>query len=240
MPQTPESFTEELKKIFGGNLRSAVLFGSAVSGGHHKDYSDFNLLVVLERWDMPACKAAAKPTRAWTKAGNPVPLIFTDEELHRSGDVFPIELLDMQDHRRVLQGEDPLAHYKPNSQNLRLELERDLRSNLFKLRQACLAVSDDPKKTRELLIRAGSTFLVLFRAALRFLKASPLPPKPELAQALSKHISFDPEVFAYIERLKGKDKTALKESPDPWMERLLEAVGKVTEAVDSWADKNIT
>jgi predicted nucleotidyltransferase len=234
---TPESFTEELKKTFGDSLRSVVLFGSAASGDHHKDYSDFNLLVVLERLDMAACKAAAKPTRAWTKAGSPPPLIFTDEELRRSGDVFPIELLDMQDHRRVLYGEDPLAHFKPNSQNLRLELERDLRSNLLKLRQACLAVLDDPKKTRELTIRAGSTFLVLFRGALRFLKVSPLPPKPDLARALSQRVSFDPAVFAHIERLKAKDKAALEGSPGLWMERLLEAVSKVTEAVDSWKQK---
>jgi len=237
MAYTPESFTEEIKKIFGANLRSVVLYGSAVSGSHHKDYSDFNLLLVVERFDAKACQASAKALKTWTKAGNPVPVIFADEELRRSNDVFPIELLDMQDHRRILHGEDPLAHFKPAGQNLRLELERDLRSGLLKLRQAYWLSPHDSAGVQELMIQAGSTFLVLFRSALRLLKVSPLPPKPEAAVALSKHIPFDPAVFTYIERLKSKEKATLKESPDPWMEQLLETVCKVTDAVDSWVDQ---
>jgi predicted nucleotidyltransferase len=234
MSYPPESFTEELKKAFGENLRSVVLYGSAVSGHHHKDYSDFNLLLILKRFDTEACKTMSKALKDWVKDGNPIPLTFTDEELRRSDDVFPIELLDMQDHRRILHGDDPLASFKPAGQNLRLELERDLRSNLLKLRQAFWFASNEPKKIRELMIQASSTFLVLFRSALRLLNVSPLPPKPEVAMTLSKHISFDPAVFAYIERLKSKDKTALKEPPEPRMEQLLSSVEKVVEAVDSW------
>ena len=84
------------------------------------------------------------------------------------------------------------------------------------------------------MIQASSTFLILFRSALRFLNVSPLPPKPEAAAALSKHISFDPAVFDFIERLKSKDKDALKEPPESRIEQLLYSVEKVIEAIDSW------
>jgi len=236
MAYTPEKFTEELQKAFGKTLKSVVLYGSAAAGNHHPKHSDFNVLIVLEQLTSALFKEAAHIIRYWTRQENPPPLIFTRDELHAFDDVFPLELLDMVDHRRVLYGEDPLVGFAPNSRNLRLELERELRSNLLKLRQAYALTCDSPKKIRQLMIEASSTFLLLFRGILRFLNIQPLPPKPEIAKALAQQFPMDVGVFDYLERLKAGEKSARKENPDLWMERFFEVLDVVIKKVDFWTE----
>ncbi|MBI4055308.1 MAG: hypothetical protein HY402_04155 [Elusimicrobia bacterium] len=234
MRQTPEKLTEELRTLYGDNLKSMILYGSAVAGGYSKDYSDFNTLILLNRFDLATFKKSAQTLRAWTKAGNPSPLLLTWERLERSEDVFPIELLDIRENHRVLYGDDPFTELEIHADNLRLELERELKTNLIKLRQSYLVIADQPKEVRNLMIRSSSTFLVLFRSFLRLLNLSPLPPKSQVPQILSQHLSVDVEVFAYIERLKRKDPWALKEEVDPWIARYFQTVEKAADAVDAW------
>lgn len=230
---TPETLTQELRRFFGENLKAVVLYGSAARGEYHPRYSDYNLLVLLDHFDLPSFKKTAKVIRAWTKAGNPPPLLFTWDRLQRSQDVFPIELLEMKEHHRVLYGENPFKDVEIRSENLRLELERELKTNLIKLREHYLLTADKPKETQELLIKANSAFLVLFRNVLRLWKISPLPNRKETPHVLSQHIPIDSGVLNSIEKLKLGPSQTLKGGLDSVLEKFFKLVEQVIDAVDS-------
>ena len=103
---TPEQLAEDIKGTPGLNIRSVILYGSAAAGDHAGRRSDFNILVVLETLGITELDAISRIAAQWAAKGNPPPLLFTTDQLSRSADVFPIELLDMKECHRILAGED--------------------------------------------------------------------------------------------------------------------------------------
>ena len=99
-------FVNRLRTAAGANLESVILFGSAVAGDFHPEFSNINLFCVLRDSSFAALQALAPAVKWWEKQNQPPPLFMTHDEIKRSTDVFTIELLDMQQHHRVLFGED--------------------------------------------------------------------------------------------------------------------------------------
>lgn len=230
MSVTPEQLVEQLKQAMPGGLRSVVLYGSAAAGDHVAGKSDFNILVVADRLGIVELTALTAAAVAWAKAGNRPPLLFTPQQLATSVDSFPIELLDMQQSRKVLFGEDLLANLRIKPEYLRLELERDLKAKLLQLRERYLLTRGRPAAVAELMMSSLSTFLVLCRAALRLYQADVPVRKLEALAALTRHVGFDAQAVTAIQELKEgrrkvKDVALL-------FENYLKAVEQVVEAVD--------
>lgn len=230
---TPEKLVEALKKDLGDGLKSVILYGSAATGDHAGRRSDYNVLVVVERLGVPELKAMSRTAATWAGQGNPPPLLFTVERLAKSSDVFPIELTDMKEAHKVLHGEDVLADLKVSEENLRLELEHELKGKLIQLRERYLLTGGRAKRVAELMVRSLSTFLVLFRASLRLFEDNVPPKKLEALAALRKHVSFDEDVFRTIHRMKEGSARPPDPDVEPLFERYLQAVEAVVDAVDS-------
>ena len=183
-------------------LRSVVLYGSAAAGDHIAGRSDYNVLVVADRLGVAELDAISRPASAWARAGNRPPLLFTREELAASADSFPIELLDMQQSRRVLFGEDPLADVTVRPECLRLELERDLKAKLLQVRERYVLTRGRPAAVAALMASSASSFLALCRAALRLYAGDAPARKLDAATALAQRIGFDPDVFTLVHEMK--------------------------------------
>src|ERR1051326_1816464 len=121
MQKTLEKFVQQLKEAGEQNLQSVILFGSAVSDDFHADFSDVNLLCVVREASISGLESLARTARQWKE--NPPPLIFTADELSKSLDVFPIEMLDIQQHHRVLYGQDIVENLQIPLDRHRLQLE---------------------------------------------------------------------------------------------------------------------
>ena len=80
-----------------------------------------------------------------------------------------------------------------------------------------------------------STFLVLFRAALRLHGETPPARKMEALKRLREHVEFEYEVFAAVADMKDGGKSA--DDPLRLFERYLKATEKIVDAVDGWIDK---
>jgi hypothetical protein len=114
--------------------------------------------------------------------------------LRQSADVFSLEMLDMQESRRVLYGADVVAGV-PVPMNLhRVEVEHDLRSLLLKLRQHFLLNGQRENDLRAAAAKSSSSVLALLRHTLIAFDEEP----PATAQ----------EVFARIAALTGADAEA--------------------------------
>jgi predicted nucleotidyltransferase len=96
----PESKLQELvtrlQQACGENLVSIVLYGSAAREDFHEEFSDVNVLVVLQHLE-PSSFAAISAVLHWWSHQEKLrpPMIMTLEELRESADVFAIELLDI-------------------------------------------------------------------------------------------------------------------------------------------------
>src|SRR5262249_24950905 len=140
---------------------------------------------------------------AWTAAGNDAPLLFDWDQLRNSSDAFPIELADIRQSRKVLAGEDPFVDVTIDNRNLRLQLDRELKGKLLALRSRYLATQGRGERIERLMTGSLSTFLVLFRAALRLFEPQVPPAKLAALDALTRHISFDPEPFRCVYHLRA-------------------------------------
>jgi hypothetical protein len=156
----------KLKAAAGANLKSVILYGSAATEEFHAKHSDLNLLCVVEQADAARLEALHGAVEWWIRRGQRAPLVFTLDELSRSSDVFAIELLDMKSRHRVLHGENVLTDLQVPLHFHSIQVERELRTNWLRLRQAILAAPRKPKAYLEIMTASFSSFAALFRHAL--------------------------------------------------------------------------
>ena len=182
---TQVDLVAQLQKAFGDGLEAVVLYGSAAAGEHIPKRSDFNVLVIVRELGMPELEKEAAIARAWGEAGNPPPLTLTASEWRSSSDVFPMEYADILERHRVLYGTPPFDGIAVQARDLRLQLEHEALGKLLQLRQGILGAGGDRKRLVELLAASLSTFMVIFRALLRYHGESPPADYERLVSAVS-------------------------------------------------------
>jgi hypothetical protein len=234
---TPEKLVEDLKQACPTELKSVILYGSAAAGDHSGKQSDFNILVVTEDLGIKTLNALAKTASAWAKAGNPAPMLFTEERLAKAADVFPIELLDIRECHKVLHGEDLVQGLEIDTKNLRLEIEHELRGKLIHLRQSYLLTQGKSKAVANLMIQSLSTFLVLFRASLRLFEEQVPQKKFEALEKLSTHLAFDGTAFQTVQGLKEGTQKTKDVAVEELFNNYLKTVECVIDAVDAYIHK---
>jgi predicted nucleotidyltransferase len=167
-----------LKEAAGKNLESVVLYGSAASGTYRPGASDLNVLCTLVTIDVHELQLLAPVALWWTQEEKePTPLFFLTEELQRSTDVFAIESLDIKRAHRVLFGNDPVADLEVPMNLHRVQVERDLRLLLLRLRQHVLHAGKNELEYTTILKKTSSGALTLLRhTLLAFGEESPAEP----------------------------------------------------------------
>ena len=224
-------FTERVKQAGGANVSAVVLYGSAVTQDFLAKHSDLNILCILGQADARELQQLHPVADWWVRQGNSVPVFFTMDELRQAADVFAIEMLDMKHRHRMLHGADFLQDFQVSMELHRLQVERELRTNWMRLRQAVLMAPAKPKARAGVMLASVSTFCALFRHALIAL-GHPMPAtKREAVNAIASVTFANPGAFISVldlreEKLKQKDLAA-----DSTLEMYLEFVEVVTKQV---------
>jgi hypothetical protein len=231
-----EGFSRKLSECYGEALVAVVLYGSAARGDYREGVSDLNILVLLRSTDATTLRQGTDVAREWAGEGNPPPLMLSEAEWHASADVFPIEYSDMQDAHVVLHGPNPFAGLKVDWEHLRLQCEHELKSKQIQLREQYLLLSGNPDGLGQLLTLALSTFLTLFRAALRLAgQAVPRDPAAVLA-AIGGNAGFDPAPFLEVLRARTAGEKLSAEGDGPLTVGYMEAVERTTVWLDGLDD----
>lgn len=195
-------FVAELQQAMGDTLESVVLFGSVARGEARAGVSDVNLLLLLRRADRATLVRGAPVAQGWREEVGGVPLLFTPEEWRRSADVFPIEIADMHEHRRVLHGPDPIAEMRVGQTHLRLQVERELRGKLAQLRRGVFLAADRPADLGRLLLGTAPAVATYLRALLR-LAREPVPARtPDVARAAAARVGTSADGFLEVWRAR--------------------------------------
>ncbi|MGA8440639.1 MAG: hypothetical protein WB762_33820 [Candidatus Sulfotelmatobacter sp.] len=229
-------FVSRLREAGGANLQSVILFGSAVAGDFHPEFSNVNLFCMLRDCSFSALQALAPAVRWWYSQKEPPPLFMTQDEIVRSVDVFTIELIDMQQHHRVLFGEDFLQALAIPPNLHRVQVEYELREKLVLLRQHLLLASGNDSRMWDLLIRSVSSFGTLFRHALMVLGHDAPVGKCEAVEALAQHLGFDASGFLRVLGVRERKAQRKKLDLADVFSRYLAALEQVTGAVDKMLD----
>ncbi len=209
-----------------------------MSGDFHPGLSNLNLFCVLRDCSFAALRTLAPVTKWWDRQKQPPPLCMTRMELERSTDVFTIELLDMQQHHRVLYGEDVVEGLRISMHVHRVQVEYELREKLILLRQQVLLVSGNNSRLRELLLHSVPSFGTLFRHALIALADSAPSGRREALQVLSTKMGFD--LSSVYQLLDIRERKADSKTIDisELASRYLAAIEKVAAAVDQALDSD--
>jgi predicted nucleotidyltransferase len=223
---------DRLKAALHDNLKTVVLYGSAVTGEFRAGHSDLNVLCVVDRADAALLEHAHGVADWWMRQGNLAPLIFTVDELRHSADVFAIELLDMKLHHRILYGTDFLDDFEVPLHLHRLQVERELRTAWLRLRQAILAAPLSNKVHVDIMLKSVSPFCALFRHALLALGHDMPATKRETVSAIASLTGANPTAFLTILDLREGKRKKSEIDVEVSLNAYLELVEVVTDEVD--------
>jgi len=214
-----------------GQEYSLVIYGSAARGEFLAGRSDLNLLLVADQLDGPRLREVGAALGDLTRQGYPPPLLIERGEWGRAGDVFPIEIRDMQAAHQVLRGSDPLSGMQVDPADLRRALEQELRGKLLRLRQAYALHAGDPEVLQAAAAMSVSSVAALLRVT-GFLLGMAMPRETAaMLSAIGAAIGVDCTVVATLweERRRGAGRC------DAGMfERYLAAITAAIRVVDQF------
>jgi hypothetical protein len=231
-----DELVKKLKDAAADNLKAVILYGSAATEEFHTKHSDLNLLCLVGQADAAYIKALHDPVEWWIRRGQRPPLVFTLEELRKSSDIFTIELLDMKSRHRILYGENVLADISVPLHNHSMQVERELRTDWLRLRQAILAAPKKPKVYLELMVSSFSAFTALFRHALIALGKPPSETKREAIENIAQFAGADSAGFQTILRLREGKISAREIDVEKTLNQYFSFVEAVTEKFDRQLD----
>ncbi len=159
LPQNTRDSFRELVQVLGGLAGDNLLGFSAFGGWLIEDpfyqATPARCVAVFQQIDLRMLDRIAGEGVRFGKRGIGAPLMMTPEYIQASCDVFPLELLEIQQLHALLCGGDHFADLKFERGDLRLQCERELKSELIQLRQGLLAAAGEHSHLSE-LCRGGA------------------------------------------------------------------------------------
>ena len=232
MEELLQHLKEKLQRAAGANLKAIVLYGSAVTGEYRKQHSDLNVLCVLERTGPAELEALHETVAWWKRKGFQPPQVFTPEELRASADIFAIELLDMKANHKMMYGEDFFAMLDVPTNLHKLQVERELRTNVVRLRQGILSVPPKDRVVVGLMDASVSAFVTLFRHALLAF-GDPVPAsKREVVESVARLVGSSPIAFLMILDVREGKRKASDVDAQETLRGFVELVERMTNLVD--------
>jgi predicted nucleotidyltransferase len=210
IPDQPQDIfvplTQDYRKVFGDELVSLILYGSAAGGSYIRGKSDINLLVVLTSAGMKKLADVLYTVHSWKKRRIAIPLIMTRDFLQCSLDSYPIEFLNMKNSHILIYGENILDSLIFKPEDLRLQIERELRGKLILLTQGYLEAEGKTSGLKKLIANSFTAFISIFNALL-YLKQGKAPrERRDTIKEAGSRLAIDTAIFTACADIKeGKD-----------------------------------
>jgi len=192
----------EYKGLFGADLVSIILYGSATGSDYRPGKSDINFLIVLSEEGIENLDRAFKAVTKWQKRKVAVPLFLTEVYVETSMDVFPIEYLNFQRNHILVYGRDILMDLSFDLEFLRLQCEREIKGKLLLLREAFMETAGRGRALKGVIDQSLQAFLSIFDALL-YIKEKEIPgEKRDLIRETCKTLDLDADLFERLLEIK--------------------------------------
>ncbi len=171
------------------NILDANLLQVAVYGIHKTQQ---NCIIILEQ-DPVSFFDDMKPVAVYCRRRKlPIPLIITREFIRYSTDSYPLEFIDiMTDYQNLHVREDLLADLTISAHEVRLQMERELKSKWLHTRLAVMAYKTSHKRFAAVAKDSAVSILPVLKGFFH-LRKQPIPVEPEaLIQQADALTAFD-------------------------------------------------
>ena len=178
IPKNPneifDQFVNDYKGIYGDDLVSIILYGSAAGKEYIPGRSDINFMIVLTDKGIGDPERSFGLVKKWVKRNVAVPLFLTEKYIETSTDVFPIEYLNFKRRYIPVYGKDLLKGLSLKKEFVRLQSEREIKGKLLLLRESYLGSSGRKEALTNIINQSLHAFVAIFNALL-FMKDIEIP-----------------------------------------------------------------
>ncbi len=223
-------FAAMMGGLYGDGLVSLYLFGEAAvppHGGRH-----MKLLAVMSAVGLEELRRYAGVYLKWHRKGIPAPLFLTEGALGGMTAVFPMEVLEMKEANVLLYGRDVLAGLDIGLENLRRQLEEQVKGKLIHLRQAYLEAAGSKKALAALMASSIDLFVEVMRNLLRVHKNVTHLDRETIIAEFSAEFGLDAGVFSDALRIRRHALTPPVAELEALFARYLEQVALMAEKVN--------
>ena len=237
IPRDPKEIFPEIiadyKGLFGDDLTSIILYGSATGRDYRPGKSDINLLIVLSEEGIERLDNAFEMVSSWQKRKVAIPLFLTELYVESSIDVFPIEYLNFQRNHILVYGKDILKELSFSSELVRLQCEREIKGKLLLLREGFLETAGKGRPLRGLIGQSLQAFVAIFDALL-YLKEKEIPPeKREAVKLTCETFDLDAGLFQKLLDIKEEKVKPHDAEIKVIFQNYLKEVRKLSKTVDT-------
>ncbi len=212
MPKGPKQpgeiflgIVDDYRQLFGDDLISIILYGSAARAEYTPGESDINLMIVLSEHGIESLERTFKVIARWKKQNVATPLFLTEDYIRTSLDVFPIEYLNFHNAYKVVDGKDILKDLTFDPHFLRLQCEREIKGKLLLLREAFVETQGKGRHLRQLVGQSVRAFIAIF-CGLLYLEGKELPrDSRDVVRRVCETFELDSALFEKLLDIKGKN-----------------------------------
>jgi hypothetical protein len=157
-PSTQARFhrlADDLRRVFGQRFVALVAYGPRRGAAFATQIGPDDL------------DALAPLVETWHRDHLATPLVMTPDELRRSLDAFPLEFQTMLDSHVLIDGADPFAGVRIDTDDLRRACEVQAKSHVVHLRQGWLEAHGHSEELGHLAERSAGPFRALLAQAAR-------------------------------------------------------------------------
>jgi|GEM_PF-909123 len=194
-----ERYRDMLKKIAGKNLVSLILYGNATLPHFDPTTGKLNFLIVLKEIDVDFLRNYARMMKRFRNTSSP--LLLTPDMIKSSLDIFPIEFLSLKDSYIVIYGKDFLEGMDIRFEDLRYEIEQQIKRRLFNLQKEFLFSMERKADLEQLLTTSLISFVPLFKNILRLINIE-CPLEGTMFREFCDELHLKPEPFFAIWSIK--------------------------------------
>ena len=224
---------QEYKSLYGDDLISVILYGSAAGGDFDPKKSDINLLIVLSSMDLELVAKSSDIQTGLLRRRFSIPLFMDKQYIANSLDSYPVEFLDMKGCYRVIYGEDVLESTAPKKEHLRIQVERELKGKWLHLLQEFPYAKKNRKNLLELASLSLKAYTPIFRALL-MLKGEKIPfNRNELFRNIESAYEIPGEPFQKIAgSCSGKNHPELEKQFVEYAKAVKTIIGTIEKSID--------
>lgn len=213
--------------------QAVLVYGSAARGEFLPGYSNVNLLILLEQATQPVLQAWAGLGKPWDSEKIIAPLLLTQEDLRQSSEVFPLEFLNISDHRVLLQGTDPFPDLPVNAARLLFQCEQELRGNLLRIRQRYVEGWARVEAVQALLPLSLTALIPCLRGMYRLLGRPSVTKSDAVLRELNVALNLDPTVFLEVWHMKRGLSTPGRHALPKLLDRYLAELSRLADRLET-------
>ncbi len=226
-------FIEEIAgSAHADNLHSFHVVGSAVTPDYDEKNSHVDSVIVLKDMDLGFIEYLAPLGKRYKKKGVAVPLIMTPAYIDSSLDVFPIEFFNYRLIHETILGDAIFSGLAIDRAHLRFQCEREIKTQLIRLRQGYISTLGEKKLLNEGLVESITNYLPFFRAVITLLDKDAPIASYDVIKLLEEATSVKTGIFEKILKLRHKQISLSGEELTRAFEEYYEATERMARIID--------